>query len=235
MRHSITSTAHGERGQRGAVLFIALVFLLLLTLLALAAAGTSVLQERMTGGLRNGQLGMMGSESALRYAESYLWNLAGRTNAAKRLLFHCGAGGKVGEDGVGCFARTYGQIDPRVERFRSEAGYRPGSASDANVAKIAVTGLAGDEATANLASQPAYIVEDVGEFRPPRDPVGDRAGAQNSSQTQGKGGASDAEALRIYRITARSDGGNTSVQRVSESTFVALIPKSFSPGAGGTP
>lgn len=229
MHHHVPPVPYRPRRQSGAALFVALVFLLLLTLLALTAAGTSVLQERMTGGLRNAQLGLMGSESALRYGESYLWGLAGRTNAAKRLLFYCGAGGKVGEDGVGCFARVYGGIDPRVDRFRSRPGYRPGG-GEANVAKIDVTGLSGDEQTANLASRPVYIVEDVGEFRPPNDPVGDRTGAQ-AGMTQGKGGASDPQALRIYRITARSDGGNTSVQRVSESTFVALIPKGFSPGA----
>lgn len=37
------------RGQRGAVLFVALVFLILLTLLGLAAAQTSTLEERMAG------------------------------------------------------------------------------------------------------------------------------------------------------------------------------------------
>ena len=233
MRNHDSSNGCRGRRQRGAALFVALVFLVLLTLLALTAASTSVLQERMTGGLRNGQLGLMGSESALRYGESYLWNLAGRTNAAKRLLFYCGAGGKVGEDGVGCFSRVYGSIDPRVGRFRNQPGYRP-SAAEANTAKIDVTGLSGDEQTANLASRPVYIVEDVGEFRPPQEPVGDRTGAQ-IGVTQGKGGANDPQALRIYRITARSDGGSTSVQRVSESTFVALIPKGFSTETGGTP
>ncbi|HVJ61096.1 MAG TPA: pilus assembly protein [Tahibacter sp.] len=227
MRRHSNSNDRLERKQRGAALFVALVFLLLVTVLALAAAGTSVMQERMTGGLRNNQLGFMGSESALRYAESYMWNLPGRTSAAKRLLFYCGAGGKVGEDGVGCFSRTYGEIDPRVDRFRSRRGYRP-TPADSNESKLPLTGLSGDEKTASLASQPRYIIEDVGEFRAPLEPVGDRTGAQ-SGPTFGRGGAGDPQALRIYRITARSDGGNTSVQRVAESTFVALIPKSFDP------
>ena len=39
--------------QQGAVLFVALVFLVLITLLGLTAASTSILQERMTGGMRN--------------------------------------------------------------------------------------------------------------------------------------------------------------------------------------
>ncbi|MBS0487131.1 MAG: pilus assembly protein PilX, partial [Proteobacteria bacterium] len=52
--------------QQGAVLFVALVFLILITLLGLTASGTSILQERMAGGLRNGQMGLMGAETALR-------------------------------------------------------------------------------------------------------------------------------------------------------------------------
>ena len=54
------------RRQRGAVLFVALVFLVLLTLLAVAGMGTSILQERMTGGMRNSQLAQMGAETGLR-------------------------------------------------------------------------------------------------------------------------------------------------------------------------
>jgi len=54
--------------QRGAVLFVALIFLILLTLLGLAASGNSILQERMTGGVRNRQLALMGAESGARGA-----------------------------------------------------------------------------------------------------------------------------------------------------------------------
>jgi len=41
----------------------------------------------------------------------------------------------------------------------------------------------------------------------------------------------DPEALHLYRITARSSGGSESVSRTVESTFVALVPKSFVAGS----
>ncbi len=64
------------RAQDGAVLFLAIIFLLLLTLLAVTASSTSIMQERMTGGMRNSQIGLMGSESTLRGGEGFLWALA---------------------------------------------------------------------------------------------------------------------------------------------------------------
>ena len=50
MTHRIPTMTTG-RHQHGAVLFVALVFLILITLLALTATGTSILQEKMTGGM----------------------------------------------------------------------------------------------------------------------------------------------------------------------------------------
>ena len=75
--HRISSSGRiGRETQGGAVLFVALVFLILLTLIGLTATGTSILQEKMTGGMRNRQLGLMGAESAMRGGEAYLWTLS---------------------------------------------------------------------------------------------------------------------------------------------------------------
>ena len=75
-------SSHRAAAQRGAVLFVALVFLLLLTLLGLTASSTSILQERMTGGMRNAHLAAMGTESALRGGEVDLWAAAPRSSYA---------------------------------------------------------------------------------------------------------------------------------------------------------
>lgn len=66
------------RSQRGVVLVVALIFLLLLTMLAISASGRSLLQERMAGGLRNGQMAEMAADTALRGAEWKLWKAAAR-------------------------------------------------------------------------------------------------------------------------------------------------------------
>ncbi len=66
---SIPANFAAGRHQRGVVLVVALIFLLLITVLAISASGTSLLQEKLVGGLRNSQLAEWSAESALRGAE----------------------------------------------------------------------------------------------------------------------------------------------------------------------
>src|SRR6185312_4223619 len=104
--------------ERGAVLFVALVFLLLLTLLGLTASSTSILQERMTGGMRNAQLAAMGTESALRGGEVDLWTAAARSSYETGGL----ALPPCGNSGVQpcAYQRTNGIADNRTLTFRSQ-------------------------------------------------------------------------------------------------------------------
>lgn len=57
------------RGQRGAVLIIALVMLLLLTLIGVAGLRDTQLQERMAGGAQDREIALQAAEAALREAE----------------------------------------------------------------------------------------------------------------------------------------------------------------------
>jgi type IV pilus assembly protein PilX len=84
-----------------------------------------------------------------------------------------------------------------------------------------VSSLTGSEKSASLAAQPAFVVEDVG--RATQNGAGQMAGA-----IVPQGGVGDPEDLHLYRITARSNGGSNTVMRVTESTYLALLPKSFS-------
>lgn len=207
------------RLQRGTVLFVALVFLILLTLLAVTATGTSIMQERMTGSMRNGQLGLMGSESALRGAEFYIWNLSEESRSSSDgLKMYCGYEGLLG-----CYKRTYGKTKSTVQVFRKAQGEIP-AASDGGIAYTPdLSGLSGDEASANLASQPRYLIEDIGADKMPGT-SGRMEGAR-----QPEGGVDDTDSRRVYRITARSHGGSDAVVRITESSFVALAPKSVNP------
>lgn len=203
--------------QNGAVLFVAMIFLVLLTLLGLTAAGTSVLQERMTGGLRNAQLGLMGAESAVRGVEAIIWN---KSNDPSQPTFHCGATG--GDDH--CYqitdtlgAGTSSMINPLVTTFRQQRGW-PSSTSSDGAAPYAtnLTALSGSQATASLEKQPRYLVEDLGLLLAPgvvpnctggrRDPCGD-----NSTQ-------------HLFRITARATGGSANSVATVESYFSANLP-----------
>lgn len=209
------------RRQRGAVLFVALMFLIIITLLALSSSGTAVLQERMTGGMRNNQLGLMGGDSALRGAEFDLYTMAEANDRARSLSFNCGYEGALG----GCFKKTYGETNPLVRRFRnSPPGHLPPMGGDTRVYAPLLTNLPGSQATASLARQPRQLIEDLGEAFPPKQ--GRMAG---SASRLAQGSASDPEALHHYRITARSTGGSDAVNRIAESTFLALVPKSYNP------
>ncbi|MEX2496949.1 MAG: PilX N-terminal domain-containing pilus assembly protein [Woeseia sp.] len=64
---------HYCRGrQDGAALILALIFLLLMTLLSTSSMRTSTMQERMSGNMRDWNLGFQGAEAGLREAEQYL-------------------------------------------------------------------------------------------------------------------------------------------------------------------
>ena len=168
MKDTMVSNLSGPARQRGAVLFVSLVFLVLITLLALTAASTSVMQERMTGGLRNGQLALMGSESTARSVEWLIWN---KSNNATSNKLHCGATG--GDDF--CYQASnitgvYG-MNSLVASFRTQQGWPADTSGDgATTYATTMTGLSGNQAAASLAQQPRYMIEDLGILLPPGSP-----------------------------------------------------------------
>lgn len=62
----------GHRAQRGAALVISLVLLVIMTVLALAMLRTTLLDERMSGGLYDRGLAFQAAEAALREAEAVI-------------------------------------------------------------------------------------------------------------------------------------------------------------------
>jgi len=202
------------RHQRGAVLFVALVFLILITLLALTATGTSILQEKMTGGMRNRQLGLMGAENGLRGGEAFLLNL---DFIGGNQLTQCPPGGAssgtcayvpLADDSSG--SRQI-KLDSAVQSFRSSHSWiaAPGGAP---AYPHPLTGLTGDLETASLHAEPVLLVE----------AVGDDIGASAFRQTEARDGANKAPgAPTLYRITSRSQGGSGAVIRVAESVYSA--------------
>lgn len=212
------------RRMQGAVLFVALVFLVLITLLGLTAASTSVLQERMTGGMRNNQLGTMGSETAARGAEAWLWNLA--NTSAK---FFCGYNGSGGCYSVQTTVPTSGTgtifvENPKVRAFRTVPTWLPLGSSGGTAYAKTMTGLSGSAQTASLSKQPQYMIEYLGRVAPPGggSPACVEFGSENRYACGGVGGI--AQGLYSYRITARSTGGNDATVRVIETYFGTGIP-----------
>jgi type IV pilus assembly protein PilX len=207
--------------QKGAVLFVALVFLILLTLLALTAASTSVLQERMTGGMRNSQLSLMGAETAARGVEWSIWKLAtttdklncgynGGTNTCYGPITNAGAGGS-----------TVLQVNPVVAAFRALKGWPADTSTDgATTLSNKLTGMTGDQAVAALSAEPRYMIEQLGVVLPPGVNSAGEGGAIYGTVGKSAGNLT----LYAYRITARSPGASNASARAIETYFTALPP-----------
>lgn len=203
-----------RQGQRGAVLVVALIFLILLTILALSASGRSLLQERMAGGLRNAQQATMSANTALRAAEWEIWS---RTSVVGGRM-DCPDGSISASDGCTKYDPANALYGPNgaVTRFLNSQGWVSGVGHT-------YTGPSGagytssSLATAQLARNPVYLIEDMGlEVAP------GVSGPQHESGVTGGQGSSLSYSQNIYRITARATGGNANTVRVLQTTFAAL-------------
>jgi type IV pilus assembly protein PilX len=200
------------RSQRGVVLVVALIFLLLLTMLAISASGRSLLQERMAGGLRNGQMAEMAAETALRGAEWKLWKAGSQGGV--------GCGTVITE----CYAFDAASPINDVVQFRTSAGWvttgaveYKGESGSYDYASLSGSSLSSDQKLiAALALNPRYLIEDLGPELPPG-----AGGQHESGVTSSMNAGADNPGTHIYRITARGVGGNENAVRVVESTFGA--------------
>ena len=210
--------------QRGAVLLVAMIFLVLLTVLALTASSTSIMQERMTGGLRNRQMALMGVETALRGGEEMLWNLS--FNNFQNPLPPC----LDSEAETDCVYTTLpnGHLRTKVQAFRTSSTWLDESSDGATAYARSLTTLSGTGLTAQLAAQPRFMVEYIGPDLPRSGGITGGAVAQATGGTSGGGAAT----RHFYRVTARSQGGTDSVIRVAESVYSALnlTNAGFNPG-----
>lgn len=202
---SRTSPRFATRRVRGAVLFVALVFLILLTLIALAATGSSILQERMVGGMRSAQLAMGGAESALREAESRLWD-ASEANLPFNV---CGAEGLFN-----CYSFNAKKPIATVQTFRTSTSWVADGAQTYGTTDL--TALGDDNESGNLSRNPAYLIEDLGIEQPPGAGSFTQIGI-DADESAGAGNVTK----HLYRITARSVGGSDQVMRMAETTFAS--------------
>lgn len=207
--------------QRGAVLLVALIFLILLTLLAIAASSGSLLQQRMVAATRSAQLATLSGDTALRGAEWTLWSTA----AVVGNSFVCDNGDINATSGCVKYDATsplYGSGSGNyVTQFRTDDNKwlaLTGPITYKGLGGSGFTSLstAADTASANVAENPQYIIEDMGRVKPPG------AGPQHESGVTGpqNGGAGNLN-VHIFRITARATGGTKNTVRVVESTFDA--------------
>lgn len=197
----------------GFVVAAVLIFLLLISVLAIGVSQHSLLQQRMAGSLRHAQQAGLSAETALRAAEYRIWSAATQTGGA----LHCQEESISADDG--CIVYRPGTApyaaNGAVTQFQRAGGRVPGiGKSYAGPLQHGYTHDS-DEASAELAANPAYLIEDLGSQRPPG------AGVLHESGNTGPGNGIDQIDVHIYRITARGTGGNPNMVRVLQSTFSA--------------
>ena len=186
MHGSMTSS---RKHQRGAALLIGLIFLVITAMIAVVAVGSTVLQERMTGGQRNDSLAQQGAESALRGAELALWNAY------------------IASDGRDAPAGTLPAepLSADARAFRESTGWSSGGASYAKIDYDAIARTAG---SGRLDRDPRFIIERL----PGTGCLEAHCGGSGSGS--GAVGVTD-----YFRITARSTGGDARVIRSNESVY----------------
>jgi type IV pilus assembly protein PilX len=155
-------------------LVVALILLILVTLIGLVAIRGTTVQQRMTANFYDREIAFQSAEAAL---QAGALALANGTAVIARL---CGPGGTV------C------QADPF-----SDSNFMSNSAL---VGKIQTVSLVEFEINDNAATQPQYVIENMGTWPDPSSSTGYTQSA-NAAQY----GASGVSVTAVfYRITARS-------------------------------
>ena len=157
--------------QRGVALTVALILLVVVTLVGLAAVSGTLMQQKMTGNFYDRQVAFQSTEAAMRQAALAI---QATTTAAPAGFYDCSAAAANN-----CQSNPFN--DPNVP-----AG---------NIQKL--TNNSNYTAGNNIASQPQYIVQYMGNFPLPVPPV------KQTSHTS-YGGSSTKPTADFYRITARS-------------------------------
>lgn len=202
--------ARGDR-QRGAALIVGLMFLVLITLLATVAMRQSITQERMAGGLRNAELARTGADTAVRLAERTIYSNYLTSNGAAL------AGDVNASQGI------YLVSDSRVEAFRNYRGYTTTNARTYPTGRYDFSSTS-TAPTAALSRQPSFVIADLGPMRQVGTGTQTEGGQTGTANYEGSGGSTGGNLnVNLFRITARSTGGNDNVTRAVESTYSAQV------------
>jgi type IV pilus assembly protein PilX len=171
-----------KRLQHGTVLFVSTIVLLVLSLFAVVMAKTAILENRMAGAVRGAQLAQLAADSAMSDAQATIARIASRDGAKAVCM------------SLRCAIRDGGApVDPAMYMKTSAAQ------AAATAFRIDLTKLEKPDATAQLASSPIYVVEDLGTAPSLHD--------------------STSPARHLFRITAKGVGNSEDFTRVVESVY----------------
>ena len=163
----------GRSSQRGVAFVVALILLVIITLVGFAAARGTVMQQKMAANQYDRQIAFQNAEAALRVAKLRIL-----TNPAD-VARNCRTGSTV------CLSNPFN--DPNLPN---------GSIHD--VSKGTSSGFF--SAASVAASQPQYVIENMGNWA---DPTSD-TGYNQSANAYNYGNTGGSTTAVYYRITARS-------------------------------
>lgn len=197
------------RQQQGAALMVGLIMLLLLTLIGVAGMRDTLLQEKMTGNMRDREIALQAAESALRDGEA----IAGQPGTPP--VFNNNNGTYDRNTALGKYAmRRMKSGTPVAEpTFWKKGQVWKWDATDS---------VAYSHALPDVASQPRYVIEameptstDTSEY------TGEKTAVSHVGNT-GFGEVADEVAFAAapdYRITARGVGLTEDSAVILQSTF----------------
>lgn len=136
--HEIRNNSLGPQKQNGIVLIFSLLILSVLTLVALTGMKGSIVEEKMSGNLRDSELAHQAAESALRDAETFINNMASLTE----------------------LTNTNGLLRAGSDAALLELDYLSSNTwDDGTTSNYTATSSLGDT---QLARQPRYIIKHMG-------------------------------------------------------------------------
>lgn len=186
-RRHLRSLSSGQSDQRGVALVVALLLLVVITLVGLAAVRGTIMQQKMAANLFDRQIAFQSAEAAMRAAAA---RIAANPNDIAR---NCQAGGIV------CPANPFDDttLDPG-KVIQVSSGTAAGQFVISSVA----------------ASQPQYVIENMGNWYDPNSSTG----YNQSANAHNYGAQGTSATVVYYRVTARS--GNPAV--VGDRAVVVL-------------
>jgi type IV pilus assembly protein PilX len=188
-----------RRGQRGAILIIALMFLVVLTMLALTTMSGITLEERMAGQCRDLNVAFQAAEAGLRDAERDIWGAGATGYTARTLVISGRTGFGDGSDTANGTCSTDASTAGRGLCFANGAGANPPfPTADLTASSTIAVNYGRFTNATNLqfvSAQPRYIIEALWlNILPP---------PSTTSLGQAAAGTT------FYRIVSRGYGANT--------------------------
>lgn len=174
------------RAQSGVVLFVAMIVLLVMSLLGMMTAHSAIAENRMAGSERNRLLARMATASALAEARSRIAQAAASFGTDRV----CSQ--------VTCLVRDAAAPTDALSFMQTAAVKTAATAFHTDLA-----GLSGNDATARLAANAMYVIEDLG---------ADAADAGNEKKP-----------ARLFHVTAVASGATAQVSDADE-IVIAVAP-----------